>query len=124
MTNSPSDITLRTTHEQGRILDNADKDDDTNELEFDDGMWMASILENPTPMTSDPAPIMPIQTIACTDEMWAVEVADPAARASIGGVLSVTEKEAVDTMGPSKGNWRDVTITSKDNLDLELTEYF
>ena len=27
-------------------------------------------------------------------------------------------------MGPSEGNWRDVTITSKDNLDLESTEYF
>ena len=59
---------------------------------------MASVLENPMPMTSDPAPIMLIETIARTDKMWVVEVTDPAAHASIGGILSIVEKkETVDT---------------------------
>ena len=116
-TDSPTyfDVTSRTMNEQG---DNTDEDEDPNELEFNDGMRMASVLENPTPTTSDPAPVMPIETIARTDEMWVVEVIDPAAHASIGGVLSVIEKETMDTMGPSEGNWRNVTTTSEDKLDL------
>ena len=87
---------------------------------------MASVPEHPTPTTSDPAPVTPFETIAArTDEMWVVEVTDPATYASIGGVLSVVEKETVDTMGPSEGNWRKGTTTSEEtNLDLESTEYF
>jgi hypothetical protein len=86
---------------------------------------MASVPEHPTPMTSDQAAVMPIETIAArTDEMWVVEVTDPVAYASIGGVLSVIEKEMVDTLGPFEGNWRKGTTTSEEtNLDLESTEY-
>jgi hypothetical protein len=118
-----ADVTSPTTNEQGT---NAEEEEDPNELEFDDGIWMASVPEHPTRTTSDPAPVTPIETIAArTDEMWVVEVTDPVTYASIGEVLSVIKKETVDTMGPSEGNWRKGTTTSEEtNLDLESTEYF